>query len=132
MAEGDAVNVDELKPGDETDRLVAESVGATKDVAGDWSLNGEKIGTQSMEGDWDFHPSSDLNDAFWAAEQVGLFDDYSLGWRRVYNRWELSKFIPMDGPYKIAHAETPAMAICKAILKLKEPNVRDSKGKADG
>ena len=47
------MNLDELKLGVETDRLVAEAIGRNANV---------RIGLT---------PSTDLNDAFWAAEEVG-------------------------------------------------------------
>ena len=65
-----------------------------------------------------FHPSTDLNAAFAAAERVsGYFavtkNDCSEG------LWEC-KLSPHDDICEWGRAETPALAICAAILKLKE------------
>lgn len=79
------VNIDELKPGAETDRLVAEAIRSECVIAG----NTVFLDTER------FQPSDDLNAAFWVADQVGLFDDYPLG--RGYDCWELSRF-PIQTP----------------------------------
>jgi hypothetical protein len=66
-----------------------------------------------------FHPSVDLNAAFAAAEKVRLFDIWALArsgrWRITPAReglWFVDPVLAMDS--------TPALAICAAILKLKE------------
>ena len=129
----EVIDLDKLQRGTKTDRLVAEALGCKIEYRGvvsgepspydDCGCPNHEHGSSFNDGQCQMDHikrfSTDLNDAFWAAEQVGLFKQYSLGWREVYNRWELSEFIPMDGPYEIATADTPAMAICKAILKLK-------------
>lgn len=95
------MNLDNLQPGPETDRLVAEAIG--KEYRGaDFSTN--------------------LIHAFWAAEQV--FDDFwELSHRRIINErnknWHFSGVGRSSPPVRTTFV-TPAMAICLAILKLKE------------
>lgn len=64
------------------------------------------------------HYSTDLNAAFAAAEKVGLWKQgYDLHmWSGLHNVmvWSVGDF--HDDP--LAEAETPALAICAAILKL--------------
>lgn len=68
-----------------------------------------------------FRPSTDLNDAFLAADKFGLFDGEfrcALGkwtgihWKLIWDTEEGQPDLPM--------ADTPALAICAAILKLAE------------
>ena len=69
-----------------------------------------------------FRPSTDLNDAFLAAEKVDLFLRFDLSRTRL--RWQIFEFQsstkygePRDDLF--ASGETAACAICAAILKLK-------------
>lgn len=67
--------------------------------------------------------STDLNAAFAAAERVGLFDEYQIG---KWNPREYCVILSCDQPDErdiIGRAETPALAICAALLKLKETDV---------
>ncbi len=60
-----------------------------------------------------FQPSTDLNAAFAAAEKVGLFDNARLSsWN---GKWEV-RWSPTENCW----GPTPALAICVAILKLKD------------
>ena len=122
-----------IKPGPELDRAVAEAVDplctvamcvadgcrdAPPDTEGDvlavWKWNGER--TYILLPKF----STDLNAAFAAAEKVGLFrkqccllqDTYWHVWGRFTGR--------TLGPEFNERGETPALAICAAILKLKE------------
>jgi hypothetical protein len=69
----------------------------------------------------DFRPSTDLNAAFAAARQVGLFGDWLLGRHQGRHGrpcpwyFEDQSKRPMQGVL----CATPALAICAAILKLK-------------
>ena len=61
--------------------------------------------------------SIDLNDAFMAAEEVGLFDRYALTY--LQGEWRITPAVAglwFADPV-IAQATTPALAICAAILK---------------
>ena len=136
----ESLSIDELESCIETDRLVAGALGwvcvSGEDVIrlgfvsdsvspefrhlqGVWHLNGKRMACDQCGDMRKF--STDLNDAFWAAEQSELF------WRCL-----LTKDVNGKDPFIIykwddAHldnlyfvdAETPAMAICKAILELK-------------
>ena len=72
-----------------------------------------------------FRPSTDLNDAFLAAEKSGLFDGE---YRKVLTKeidvdpspkWSVFTVSPHQ-EYLLANEATPALAICAAILKLKD------------
>ena len=65
--------------------------------------------------------STDLNAAFAAAEEVGLWGKHALG--RQGDEWDVFRDINVhEIGYgdSLASAPTPALAICAAILKLKE------------
>jgi len=71
-----------------------------------------------------FEPTTDLNAAFAAAEKVGLFSETfwrTLGMDELGETWGV---FDQDGWMKGTIAgdqhDTPALAICAAILKLKE------------
>ncbi len=116
------MNLDELKPGYETDKLVAEAIG----YPAAWIEDGQcRIGTnvtrpttgKTIGYKHVFAPTADLNDAFWAAEQLGK----SFYFLRLttQEKWECAL-----EPYYAVVADTPVLAICKAILISKEqPNV---------
>jgi hypothetical protein len=63
--------------------------------------------------------STDLNAAFAAAEKAGLFRNYA--YCLASGQHVLSESVPVKTwADVIAHEETPCLAICAAILKLKE------------
>lgn len=107
------MNLDELEPGSDTNRLVAEALGAEVEFV------------PMLR----FAPSTDLNDAFWAAERAELFKFHVLMQTWIDKIWVICEAV-FDGndPSAIGlfeenllvTADTPAMAICLAILKLKE------------
>jgi hypothetical protein len=147
----------DIEPGAETDRLVAEAIGWEKtsgeecvrryfegqDVPEDrrhteglWHLDGKLMACEECGDMKQF--STDLNDAFFAAEQVGLFtgddevnlyllhrvvEEYVSNGPSV-SEWAISKVeeIGYDewGFTNTITAATPALVICKAILKLKD------------
>jgi hypothetical protein len=126
------MNLDDLEPGAETDRLVAEAIGAieSKWSMYEWVLNGKTIGREvwgreAQEGDWEWEPSTDIRDAFWAAEQVCPEGSVALtrdivqsgGFGKMQYTCRIAFW---DGRIAMLSADTPAMAICEAILKLKE------------
>lgn len=143
------MNLDELKPGPDTDKLVAEAVGLKEVIMDDTvelhcyvsprekdELDGTPHNT--CEGGYlscdVFAPSTDLNDAFWAAEQVNLFNNFILTKEGVFRPARPAKYVVCDikwayadlrgeetGDFRCLSQEiTPAMAVCIAILKLKE------------
>ena len=63
------VNIDELKPGVETDRLVAEAIDIPFRMQYGVCFITKPDGVTKF-----FQPAIYLKDAFWAAEQAGLFD----------------------------------------------------------
>ena len=73
-----------------------------------------------------FDPVNRLNDAFFAAEAVGLFDDHVLYRSELLSGttvWCVSPVLDA-GEFDIRNgvdAETPATAICLAILESKVP-----------
>lgn len=112
-----------IKPGTELDQAVAKAIGW--EYAG-YCRRGPMFAKNSEDGlkdhvevgiDWT--PSTNLNHAFKAAEKIGLFD-YSMphGYRRCLFRINLETW-RIGGPDFKTDAQTPALAVCAAILKLK-------------
>lgn len=65
-----------------------------------------------------FRPTTDLNDAFLAAEKFGLFGpDISLCWQGRKHGWYI---LDCAARKPVGNGPTPAIAICAAILKLAE------------
>jgi hypothetical protein len=116
----------EIKPGGELDAAVAEACGIEGCIKqmelpnGDLSRGFFYISYGSMANDQFWSPSTDFNAAFRAAAKVGLF--------RMFHRFlsddEVSGYAVYesndDGFSVLASGETPALAICAAILKLSE------------
>ncbi len=73
-----------------------------------------------------FRPSTDLNAAFAAAEKARLFCDEETFMQQVDTQWRVCRWQHDEGPPKVdtavdlGCASVPALAICAAILKLKE------------
>ncbi len=122
-----------IEVGRELDRAVADAIGlvyahrrhldkSTREI-----LGGEKVGW--WDGDkYVGHDtpafSTDLNAAFAAAEKVGLFEDYVLR-QHSNGLWAMCIGVEDDGRVEYINFTpngyaTPALAICAAILKLKE------------
>lgn len=102
----------EITPGPELDLVVAKAIGL--EIAGRDEIDDDEVWVVNKDGRtsrW-FRPSVDLNDAFAAAEKAGMF----LELQRLSSAWMAGTYILGD---RIATADTPALAICKAILKLK-------------
>lgn len=116
-----------IEPGLKLDLAVAEVIGLENTYLGmdcvlitscDWDRMYE-IQHSTTEGPIackKFAPSTDLNAAFAAAEWTKLFQDWFLAKRTKGWYLEVFEGRPMD----IAETPTPALAICAAILKLKE------------
>lgn len=96
----------EIKAGAELDRAVAEAIGWRIDPSRplDW------IGSNGVSVE-EFRPSVDLNAAFDAAEKAGMF----LELNRLSWGWQAGTHA-MKANYAIG--QTPALAICAAILAL--------------
>lgn len=121
----------EIEPGRELDRAVAEAIGAEwreswKADDGCWKMAAWYFADGSPA--WHRLPSfsTDLNAAFTAADKVGLFpvDGMRFLRRETDGLWAVVE-IYTNTPYEayvIGQARTPALAICAAILKLKEPS----------
>lgn len=92
----------EIKPGPELDQAVAEAAGLYERQDASDPVN----------------PSTDLRAAFAMAGRVGLFKQY--GYCEAIGQHVISKTVPVKcWGDTIAHEETPALAICAAILGLK-------------
>jgi len=107
----------EIKAGAELDRAVAEALGMIFDVS-DCKvelliLSEEDSGIAELV---PFAPSKDLNDAFYASEQAGLFT-HNRALRVNRYHWEI---IESGDPLErvVSKGDTPALAICAAILAL--------------
>ena len=110
----------EIKPGPELDWAVAEAVGV--------GVHRVKESTRWQRDDnlYPFIPSIDLNEAFAAAEKVELFVGGACTTRTPgdlrkdsHGQWAV---LLRTGCYSedTVRADTPALAICAAILKLGE------------
>lgn len=111
----------EIKAGAELDRAVAEAIGlkATHRLSsGSFLFTHPRSGVGAVHSA--FRPSTDLNDAFYAAEAVGLFDQWHIGkWSNPpQSGWGIEgDDSPVSGLY-----QTPSLAICAAILELAKGN----------
>jgi hypothetical protein len=139
MTRRDAMS-NELEAGPELDAAVARAIGVPSHWFHDNAVmcgcfdrdhffrpRNERHSLNGIEVQWS--PSTDLNAAFEAAEKCGLFvydpNDESepfLWFDRTRNAWCVSKY--ESGTHLIESwpsgaGTTPAVAICRAILKLK-------------
>ena len=117
----------EIKAGTVVDLAIAKAIGMTTAVEfkGDILISSRErdelrgIEHPTCEGSVaciPFSPSKDLNAAFAAAKKVGLFEIRCLA-QNSSEQWRIWNYDPTE---LVAPAETPALAICAAILKLKE------------
>lgn len=108
---------DDLQPGPETDRLIAEAIHCFDRM--EYGVCIIKIDGITKE----FKPCIDLNDSFLAAEGVGLFGCHErfLSGSSIWE-WSDPPKCVNDPPTinMVFEADTPAMAICKAILAPKK------------
>lgn len=109
--------MEKISEGPELDRAVAEAIGLVCTHQILWS--GEQLFADPrnpQSGLRTFQPSTDLNDAFRAAEFAGLFDSWSIGKFSNPPRsgWSIEGDDSPDGNLY----DTPALAICAAILKV--------------
>ena len=113
----------EIKEGPDLDRAVAEAIGLAPALQ---SPDGKKFfydPRDPLHGLRTFLPSTDLNDAFRAAEKTGLFDGTKDGpevhlAKTIDGQWEV--LIGGSEMGYLTREKTPALAICAAILKMKE------------
>ena len=124
-------DVETIEPGDATNIAIAKVVGLSFPSQ---PLT-ENFGFRS------FRPSTDWNDAMYAAEKFGLFDCWARDcvlrsihgdgeprlWlvtdkmayvREIAKAWGASINAPEEYCWDISEAETGPLAICRAILKL--------------
>ncbi len=119
----------EIIPGPKLDRIIAEAVGMTwhgtldHQTSAWWNRDSKRCrGTLPSF-------SADLNDAFMAANEVGLFtpqeNDRGSGPWVSLHRGPLGWFVKSDETcIGCGRGDSPALAICAAILKLKETGKR--------
>jgi hypothetical protein len=105
--------IDKLEAGRELDRLVALNCGFT--LVYDNGYDGEFKAELWPEEPKEFHPSTDWNDAMWAAEKIGLFGRLGNCLYQSVDGWMVLTENDADGPLSI-HDSGP-VAICRAILK---------------
>lgn len=109
----------ELTPGLELDLAIARACGFEVRVRHHLGTGEPLDLVLDASGNY-FHPSTDLNCAFEAAETVGLFDRFAL--TVLSGTWRITPAV--SGLWFVdpvlATGSTPALAICAAILKLKE------------
>jgi len=109
----------EIKAGVELDRAVAGVIGliCTQRVLGsdvEYYVD-PRDGTSAIPER--FQPSTDLNAAFAAAEAVGLFDFHTID--HYCPKWQVRPVSMPEDCIPVSEGETPALAICAAILKLR-------------
>ena len=121
-----------IEAGVELDRAVAEASGLVHEKRPSPKYEGEDILGAELEGWWDgagyvsyYAPpySTGLNAAFAAAERVGLFppDGMRLLTTHSVGGWVVEESYTLD-PFDVeavGYGDTPALAICAAILELK-------------
>lgn len=134
------MNIDNLQPGVELDRLVAEALGmeymgfCRRGPVYQWPEKMHSTFAEDYECGVSFRPSIDWNDAMWAAEKAELFatgpnEEDSFGFIDLVtdggpNKWRVCRH--RFNEYEslciavIATADTGPLAICIAILKAKE------------
>ena len=102
-----------IEAGVELDLAVAYAIGwcTRPDYPGDWQ--DEKGRTWPIS---EFRPSTDLNAAFAAAERVGLFEKAYIG--SHHDLWFVGGIFDEMNPEECLC--TPALAICAAILGIKD------------
>ena len=112
------VDIDELKPGLETDRLISELLDMQWDVD-------DGNNPYWIDGKDEFQPSTDLNAAFWAAEQLGKMFEVNFHPTKMTAR--VFVYSEPDDPVgerrikmEVTEHEYLAMAICEAIIRVKE------------
>lgn len=110
----------EVKEGIDLDRAIAGVIGliCTQRVLGsdiEFYVD-PRAGTNAVPRT--FKPSTNLNDAFQAAEVTGVFSNYRV-LRKNRHHWEVYE-IGEDLDRVVSSGETSALAVCAAILKLEE------------
>ena len=110
-----------MKPGYDLDALVAEKVlgwiPSEEAIAPCWDTPAG-LRTWEPTSFGSFQPSVDIAAAFEVAEATKLFDNYYLGKDCTLKRWAVLDF-DYAGMEEYVTAETPALAICLAVLKLR-------------
>lgn len=123
----------EIKEGSELDRAIAEAIGMTcthRVLGSDIEFWSDPRAPRDVSRT--FNPSVDLNDAFYASEATGLFtvdrDGPEVHLAKTFDGlWEILTGRKEMG--YIVRENTPALAICAAILKTKE--ALDASGNSD-
>jgi hypothetical protein len=114
----------EIKEGSELDRVIAESIRLViaHRVLGYNNMEFWSDPRSPSEVPRTFKPSTNLNNAFYAAEVIGVFNNYRM-LRKNRLQWEVIE-IGESLDRIISSGETPALAICAAVLDMGEANVR--------
>lgn len=112
-----------LTAGPETDRRVAEAIGLT------WVENifhypdlthcGAYVGKPSCDTWRSSRFSTDLNDAFWAADKINMSFQVGRNSFKEGPRYFIASIQVQIFDMQSRWFDTPALAICAAILKLK-------------
>lgn len=121
---------DELGAGPELDLAVGKAIGANVEIETDYVGDRgryDRICVETVNG-WDgiFIPSHDIAEAFESADKFGLFDHGSIILDKLTPingavEWQVCRLTCGGCDYKvIASGPTPAVAICRAIVKLAE------------
>lgn len=109
--------MEKISEGPDLDRAVAEAIGLVcqaKVLGSDVQFFSDP--RDPLPGLRVFQPSTDLNDAFHAAELTGLFDEWTIG--KFSNPPRSGWGIEGDDSPDCNLYDTPALAICAAILKV--------------
>lgn len=107
----------QLEAGPELDALVAKALGWPCQVGRNHLGKGRVCyltGERAKDLPW-FYPSTDWSAAMAAAEACSLFDQFRLSHSNQYGLWHILK----GNSDSVAFGETGPLAICRAILALK-------------
>lgn len=113
----------EIKEGADLDRAVAEKIGLVathKTIGSDhWLFIDPRDGTLATPRY--FQPSTNLRDAFIAADKVGLFGDRHRVLRKETDEtWEIAEVLA-SSEVIVSSEYNPRLAICAAILRQPTP-----------
>ena len=136
----------EIKAGPELDRAVAEAVGWQYTERQNFRNRFDEVVGRTLLGWWDGDKyighgaplcSTDLNVAFAAAEAVGLFHQHLIvldgdGWQIWRHEHFSANCYGGDGEVFVGPFSIPALAICAAVLELKETSNDGRAKRMDG
>lgn len=107
-----AKQIDAMEAGPDMDRAVARIIGPLCTAAG---VPMQYRFTDGHDVIWE--PSTDWNDAMFAAERFGLLKNRYLI-QETDGTWAIKEYIHFEGICPIARAASGPLSLCRAILNL--------------